>query len=209
MTNCEIIKEKVSMEELLEKYGIYKQRKNYICPFHNDKNPSAGIDKNGWFHCFSCGINYNVIDFVVNYEKCDRKTAIAKLDLMFGLGLGNELTAKQKRELRIAKEKREKEKAQKESEQKFERSVCNKIIEQLRFWEDVQKTCHPTRGEIRTDTWELADMFFMSLKKQVWLNWLYDKVCGFDSPECEYDYIYYAIDKKDMVRKILNGDIEI
>lgn len=201
MTNCEIIKEKVSMNELLEKYGIYKQRKNYICPFHNDKNPSAGIDKNGWFHCFSCGANYNVIGFVKAYEKCDIKTAIQKIDLMFGLGLGKSYSKQQLEEFRLAKEKNELRKKKEQQEKKEEQQVLSSIIKELRFWEDVQKTCHPTRGEIRTDTWELADMFFMSLKRQEWLNWLYDAVCGFDHPECEFDYTI-GTDKVELLRKI-------
>jgi hypothetical protein len=209
MTNIEIIKEKVSMEELLEKYGIHRERKNYLCPFHPDKKPSAGIDRNGWFHCFSCGVNYNVIEFVKAYEKCDIKTAIQKIDLIFGLGLNKAYSKQQLKEFRLAKEKNELQKKIEQREKREEQQVLSEIIKELRFWENIGNICHPTRGEIRTDTWELADMFFMSLKKQVWLNWLYDKVCGFDSPESEFDYIYYAINKKDMVRKILNKEIEI
>jgi hypothetical protein len=210
MIDYEVIFEKVSMEELLEKYGIYKQRKNYVCPFHKDKNPSANIlrtDKD-WFHCFACGSHFNVIDFVANYEKCDRKTAIAKLDLMFGLGLGNELTPKQKRELELARVKREKEKSRKEKQVQFENETCNKIIEELRLWESIEKICHPTKGEIRNDTWKTDDMFFMSLKRQEWLNWLYDAVCGFDHQECEFDYTI-GTDKVELLRKIYKGEVEI
>lgn len=208
MTNCEIIKEQVSMSDLLEKYEIYKQRNNYICPFHNDKNPSAGVDKNGWFHCFACGVNYNVINFVKNYEKCDIKTAIAKINNMFGLGLNYNLTKQQKQELHIAKVKREKEKARNEKLKRFEKETCDKIIKELRLLEQVETDIHPTRGEIRTDTWKYCDLFFYSLKRQEWLNWLYDAVCGFDHPESEFDYTI-GTDKVRLLREIYKGELEI
>lgn len=208
MTKCEYIRENVSMRELLEKYGFKFSRKNFICCcFHNEKTPSACVSKDDrWYICYGCGTSYNTIDFVANYEKCSRSMAIAKIDEMFSLGLGNNLTSQQKRELqkvqhryRLLKEKQEREKQE-------ERMACNKIIEELRMWEQIQKYTHPTRGQIRTNTWELSDLFFYSLKQQIWLNWLYDRIYGIDHKECEYDYTILE-DNRELVKRVLNGDI--
>lgn len=35
-----------------------------VCPFHPDKNPSLVVFKNQTYHCFGCGANGDVIDFV-------------------------------------------------------------------------------------------------------------------------------------------------
>ena len=38
------------------------------CPFHNDKNPSAVLWKNGVFHCSTCNISYTPYKFVAMME---------------------------------------------------------------------------------------------------------------------------------------------
>lgn len=208
MTKCEYIRENVSMRELLEKYGFQFSRKNYMCCcFHNEKTPSACVSKDDrWYKCYGCGASYNTIDFVANYEKCSRSMAIAKIDEMFGLGLGNNLTSQQKEELKEISERNRLLKEKRERESRKEQIACNKIIEELRMWEQIQKYTHPTRGQIRTNTWVLSDLFFYSLKQQRWLSWLYDKICGLDHKECEYDYTILD-DKRELVKKILNTEI--
>ena len=208
MTKCEYIRENVSMRELLEKYGFTLTRKGFMnCCFHNEKTPSACVSKDDrWFRCFGCGVAYNTIDFVANYENCTRKVAIDKIDQMFGLGLGNDLTPQQKLELSESKKRNQLAKEKQERERREEILVLNKIINELRMWEQVQKDTHPTRGDIKYNTWKYDNLFFYSLKTQRWLNWLYDKICGFDHKECEYDYTnsYY---KSELVKKILNCEI--
>lgn len=208
MTKCEYIRENVSMRELLERYGFQFSRKNFMCCcFHNEKTPSACISKDDrWYKCYGCGVSYNVIDFVANYEKCSRNLAISKIDEMFGLGLGRELTAQQKKELKEAQKRNKLLKEQREQEKKDEQLACDKIVKRLRMWEQVQKFTHPTRGQIKTNTWELSDLFFYSLKQQRWLNWLYDKICEFDHKECEYDFIILS-DKKELIKMVLNNSI--
>ena len=78
----------------------------------------------------------------------------------------------------------------------------------MKIWEKSEKLTHLTRGEYRRGEWKYADLYFYSLKRQMWLNWLYDAVCGFDHPECEYDYIYPA-DKKEILKMIRKGEIEV
>ena len=208
MTKCEYIRENVSMRELLDKYGFQFSRKNFMCCcFHNEKTPSACISKDDrWYKCYGCGVSYNVIDFVANYEKCSRNQAISKIDEMFGLGFGRDLTAQQKKELKEAQRRNKLLKEQREQEKKDEQLACDKIVKRLRMWEQVQKFTHPTRGQIKANTWELSDLFFYSLKQQRWLNWLYDKICEFDHKECEYDFIILS-EKKELIKMVLNNNI--
>ena len=212
MSIIDDIKEKVSMLEVLEKYGQYpvRGRNNYRCIAHSpDKRPSAGLTKDGTkFHCFACNYTGNIFDVVQHFEKCDLKTAMRILDDKFGLGLYRELSHKEKLELARQMKERERERQEKLWWQEYEKVVLADIIKELRVWEDIQRLTHITRGEYRRGEWQFADLFFESLKRQDWLNWLYDAVCGFDHPECEYDYIYPA-DKKELLEMIKSGAISI
>ncbi len=41
----------LNMEDILNKYDIKKKRKQFCCPFHGDKNPSAKFYEKT-FYCF-------------------------------------------------------------------------------------------------------------------------------------------------------------
>jgi DNA primase len=43
----------------------------FVCPFHNDKNPSLGFEtKNMFFNCFGCNFKAkNVYDFWSKYKR--------------------------------------------------------------------------------------------------------------------------------------------
>lgn len=210
MSIIDDIIERVSMLDVLEKYGQYpvRGRNNYRCFAHDDRRPSAGLTKSGdKFHCFACGYTGNIFDVVQHFENCDLKTAMRILDDKFNLGLYRELSHKEKLELARQMKEREREKQEKLWWQEYERVVLADVVKELRFWEQVQKLTHITRGEYRRGEWQFADLFFESLKRQDWLNWLYDAVCGFDHPECEYDYIYP--DKKEILKMIREGEIEV
>lgn len=206
------IKEKVSMLDVLQLYGIYPVRgkNNYRCFVHSpDKHPSAGITKDGQrWHCFSCNYTGNIFDVVQHFEKCDLKTAMRILDYKFNLGLYRQLTHKEKLELARQMKERERERKEKLWWERFEKVVLADIIKELRMWEEIQRATHITRGEYRRGEWEFADLFFESLKQQDWLNWLYDAICGFDHPECEYDFVYPA-DKKEILKMIMKGEIVV
>ena len=210
MSIIDDIIERVSMLDVLEKYGQYpvRGRNNYRCFAHDDRRPSAGLTKSGdKFHCFACGYTGNIFDVVQHFENCDLKTAMRILDDKFNLGLYRELSHKEKLGLARQMKEREREKQEKLWWQEYERVVLADVVKELRFWEQVQKLTHITRGEYRRGEWQFADLFFESLKRQDWLNWLYDAVCGFDHPECEYDYIYP--DKKEILKMIREGEIEV
>ena len=208
----EEIKSQVGVRELLESYGVYPSRRRniYRCVAHQpDRKPSANISKdNRKFVCFACGFRGDIFDLVQHFDGCDRKTAMRTIDAKFKLGLYHELSHKEK--LEIARKQREREKILRENAwwEEFERQTLDKITKRLREWELVQKHSHLTRGEKKRGEWEFADLFFTALKHQDWLNWLYNAICGFDHPECEYDFTI-GRDKKFILEKIRKGEIEV
>lgn len=212
MSIIEEIKERVSMRDLLDFYGIYPTRgkNNYCCLFHNDTHPSAGITKDGVrFHCFACSVSASIFDVVCQIEKCPLKTAIKKIDSDFGLGLVKDLTHKEKLELARQQKERERIKAEKLAMKKFEQKVLDGILKELNILDECEKLTHLTRGEYRKGEWKHNDLYFFVLERQRWLNWLYETICDFtDKQECEFDYIY-GTDKREILEKIKKGEIDV
>jgi DNA primase catalytic core len=51
-----------------------------LCPFHADKNPSFWVSPaKGFCHCFACGANKDVIEFIQDMEGLDFKAACEHL----------------------------------------------------------------------------------------------------------------------------------
>lgn len=88
--------------ELLDKNDIVDVISSYIdvkpkgrgywalCPFHNDRNPSLSINREGqYFHCFVCGCGGNAIGFVMKFESCTYMEAVETLAKRVGLEVPN------------------------------------------------------------------------------------------------------------------------
>ena len=88
MNVFEAVKQSVTTRQAAEHYGI-KVRRNGMacCPFHNDKTPSMKLDKR--FHCFGCGADGDVIDFVAALYGLDKKQAAVQLASDFGIAYEN------------------------------------------------------------------------------------------------------------------------
>ena len=70
MTLFETVKQSVTTRQAAECYGLPVNRFGKTrCPFHNDRTPSMKVDKR--FHCFGCGADGDVIDFVCDYYSYD------------------------------------------------------------------------------------------------------------------------------------------
>jgi hypothetical protein len=67
----------VSIQRIVESYGIRIIQKKVLCPFHDEKTPSmsVNIEKNYW-HCFGCGQGGDGIKFVMKKENCSFKDAL-------------------------------------------------------------------------------------------------------------------------------------
>jgi hypothetical protein len=89
------VKEAVSMQMVIEHYGIKGLRKSKdelrgACPFPGGTNSnkrafSVNLSKNV-FKCFVCGSRGNVLDFVAAMDSCSVREAALKLAEWFGVG---------------------------------------------------------------------------------------------------------------------------
>ncbi len=80
------VKDAVSMQEAASFYGIKVGRnKMACCPFHPDKHPSMKVDKR--FHCFGCGADGDVINFVERLYGLPPLEAAKKLITDFNLNI--------------------------------------------------------------------------------------------------------------------------
>ena len=78
MIPFDYIKDNVSARQTAEFYGLKIGRGGMACcPFHNDKHPSMKVDAR--FHCFGCGADGDVIDFVSQYFGLSLKDAAIKI----------------------------------------------------------------------------------------------------------------------------------
>ena len=85
---AQVIRDTVTMDQVLDLYG-YKARHGFmVCPFHGDTDASLKVYKGtGGWHCFGCGKGGSVVDFVMEQEGCDFRTAVAAIDTALRLGL--------------------------------------------------------------------------------------------------------------------------
>lgn len=101
---AQVIRDTVTMEQVVSLYGYKVKRGFMVCPFHGDTDASLKVYRGtGGWHCFGCGKGGSVVDFVMEQEGCDFRTAVAALDKAFRLGLSdpkeNAMKADENREL--------------------------------------------------------------------------------------------------------------
>lgn len=83
------VKERISVREAAELYGFRPNRSGLIvCPFHKEKTASCKVDHR--FHCFSCGADGDVIDFVSRLYGLKPMDSAKKLATDFGIMAGSE-----------------------------------------------------------------------------------------------------------------------
>jgi len=74
------IKSNLSIETVLKNYGLTPNKANHVCcPFHDDTTPSLKIyPETNTYHCFGCGANGDVIQFIQDHEKLTKYEALKK-----------------------------------------------------------------------------------------------------------------------------------
>ena len=95
------IKSRLTMPQVLDHYGIERNRANRIrCVLHNGQDFNCGI-KDHYIHCFVCGQSADVIKFVQVYFGLDFQSAISKLndDFCLGLPIGQRISLRQRYEM--------------------------------------------------------------------------------------------------------------
>lgn len=84
MNLFEAVKDAVPTRMAAINYGIHVGRNGMACcPFHDDKNPSMKLDSR--YHCFGCGEDGDVIDFVGKLYGLTPKQAAEKIAADFGI----------------------------------------------------------------------------------------------------------------------------
>lgn len=139
MTKDEI-KEKYSMRDIAEQYGLHPNRAGFIsCPFHSgDRTPSLKIYKKD-FHCHACGANGDIFDFVIRMDGLSFKEAFQSLGGTYEKpSFSSEVAIYRARKQREMKEKQ----ARREAE---DRKLNNLLISIYRR--------HMKRSEPLSDAW--------------------------------------------------------
>ena len=80
----EEIKKSIKLSEVIGKNLSLKKRdnNNYValCPFHKEKTPSFNIsDDKGFYHCFGCGKNGDIFNYLMDTENLSFIEALKKL----------------------------------------------------------------------------------------------------------------------------------
>ena len=80
----EEIKNSIKLSEVIGKNLSLKKRdnNNYValCPFHKEKTPSFNIsDDKGFYHCFGCGKNGDIFNYLMDTENLSFVDALKKL----------------------------------------------------------------------------------------------------------------------------------
>lgn len=84
MNLFEAVKGQVTARDVAEHYGIHVNHYGMaVCPFHSDRNPSMKLDRR--FHCFACGADGDVINFVARLFGLKNGEAAKKIAADFGV----------------------------------------------------------------------------------------------------------------------------
>lgn len=87
MIMAELVKDRVTVPMLLERYGVKARRDGRCpCPIHHGKNPNMAV-KDKWFRCYRCGASGTVVDLQMALSGSDFASAVRQLDSMFSLNL--------------------------------------------------------------------------------------------------------------------------
>lgn len=106
MNLFQAVKEAVTTKEAAVFYGIDVRRNNMACcPFHNDRTPSMKFDSR--FHCFACGADGDVINFVEKYFGLPPLDAAMKLVKDMNIMLPVEVVASLRRKSEMTEKERE------------------------------------------------------------------------------------------------------
>lgn len=215
MNKIEIIKERVRIEEVLDRYWSKSDRNGrYKCVFHNGKDNNMGIVGNRC-NCFVCNESGDSIKVVQTIFSLSIPQAIAKIDEDFRLGLGKPLTAQEKRKYAEQQRAREKERKRQEELEKFEKECLDKIGEKLKIADEylLEKQF---KGIVNSsEMYQYSDTldFIMceKAKERVrWLEWLWCLFTGDSHYLVEEDFCaIYGTDKVGLLRKVYKGEIEI
>lgn len=135
----------LTMEDILNKYGIKQEKKLFHCPFHKDENASAKAYDNS-FYCFSCNRTGDIIQFVQYLYNLSFKEAMQKINIDFNLGLkcNQKIDREKIRQIELEKKRKEFQKQQKNNLFQWR---CNVL-------RDYYKLINYYKRKVNTQNWE-------------------------------------------------------
>ena len=161
MTLFEAVKQSVTTRQAAEHYHFRVSRSGFIsCPFHNDRTPSMKVDNR--FHCFGCGADGDVIDFVARLNNLNAKSAAEKLAADFRIPY--EKTGWRPKVIQPAQKTNEEQQYRKLESRCFR--VLSDYLHLLRQWE----TDYAPKPE--DETWH--PLFVEALQKKDYIEYLLD-----------------------------------
>ena len=89
------IKNSIKLSHVIGKNLSLKKRDNNnfvaLCPFHKEKTPSFNIsDDKGFYHCFGCGKNGDIFNYLMDTENLSFVEALKKLADQAGINFGKQ-----------------------------------------------------------------------------------------------------------------------
>lgn len=85
--NFDELRQRITIREILEDYGITVSGKRIACPIHDGNNKTSFSFTNSAFNCFSCGRRGGLVDLVMCLRDCDWNEALVYLENRTGLKL--------------------------------------------------------------------------------------------------------------------------
>ena len=150
MNYADEIKSRLKMPEVLDYYGIERNRSNRIrCVLHNGQNFNCGI-KDHYIHCFVCGQSADVIKFVQVYFDLDFQSAIIKLndDFRLGLPIGKKIDRRTQLEMnKVAFERKRKIEAENKHREQIENDYWTAFDEWKRLDDNKRNYAPKTPSE--------------------------------------------------------------
>jgi DNA primase len=76
-----LIKQNLSLAQILSHYGLKPKNNMLNCPFHEDKTASLQVNlEKDYYKCHACGAKGDQIQWVQDYEKITKHEAIVKCE---------------------------------------------------------------------------------------------------------------------------------
>ncbi len=105
VVDIDTIKAAASMEAIMDHYGIEVRKGVARCPFHNERNPSMKVYRDGYF-CFGCGNGGDAITFVARMDHVSNAEAARRVAAVCGITLPEDDYRTRMRAYKAAQERR-------------------------------------------------------------------------------------------------------
>ena len=165
----EIIKDRLTMREVLFQYGYEPNRAKFICcPFHTEKTPSMKIFEKD-YHCFGCGAHGDVISFVQQLFNLSFPDVLKKIDLDFNLNLYGEHTFE---DLRKSHYRQKQIQAERERKKREKEQADNKYWAVFGEWKRLDDNKRNYAPKNPNEEWH--PLFVEALQKIAYQEYLLD-----------------------------------